>query len=1391
MKLGAFVAGLVVPVAVMAATPADADRACEPTKVQDWPICSPETMNAVSSPFMAQMPHLKAETFAREFDAPLPGRARMTLSGIVNGGGASCASHIASVIGDADVLRAPLAQRKQKRLEYVRKSLAGETVPHRVVFQIYTPNIEIQQSGVALDASSFRHDGIGGWRANSGGHLKIYLPETSPGELVAGESYPAFAQATGGELGRIGWLYTDWQGETRPVYYDGSPPPGCGAAKTAVQRMKADLMAETGDQPLSGTGNFDCQIKEIAFAGDKHYVTGQLEGRVVIDAVTNGNIAGHFELGGQAQRTDKRSRFEYDDRSGRLIGSRLANESETGDGLQVSGRFNAPNYVARRYTPGGQTVVVTGDHAPKEENLLHIRSHLPRLGQRNVDWAESGIRVKFDRPVDLGSLDADSFYLEYRDVDGQLQKVPVSYARPGPQTVRLMPVTELKDGVRYRVQIAAGRDGVRGQRGEPLDANYSWNFFTTVDLDDRESMPDLSDLVEPEEGVEAHVFQVSRDAALVADKPTMARVYVKWAEHDDVASNWQVRKFLASVRIHGDSPDGPVIGQQEKVVIQRPDEYSRDDERHAINTVNVYNLDIDTRPDTIFAEVRTKAKCDTPQRQFHSEALALNYSPLKATLNVTYYFIPVGKWADGVPEADRALAARIVASAGRFTTQNMPILGVNMRSGGDMALSEEWKQDVQDNAHKYPVDIRNKLMRKLEDRMSLPDVKRSDIIIGFMPYSLFPRGGHTYSHGLFDDDATGPITFPIPAVAMSVKPEVAGLGAVAHEFGHVFGLGHVPEANTADQRSRVCSHLPTVAGVGAVAPNVPIQGFRMAAGGHRGANKSVIEGNAESTRGLVPLMFPCMGGRKAPFNITKPVIFVTERNYETLLTNMARYQKQDLFTQRRAHIPLMLAANNVGDTTGPQSGRALAEVAAALRPPARGLLIAGHIGTKGAAGIDWTRQYTGHPRTPEDQGEWRLEALDSDGAAVAQQRFALETDEAQDAVFRVALDGAQEAHTIRLLRGDNEVATLARSRHAPQATITGVTQAEGSRVRIDWSSQDADGDELTHQLLYAPSLNDRWITLTGRDPGHRITVERALLAPGPQPTLKLIASDGFNETITTRPIKATAGLRVLAHGPSASSDDGIYAIFNTDLAANALTRDTFTLEDAAGRRIAVRPTYRAGDHTATLSPQEVLVPGTPYTVTLAASIADRYGHTLGEPVTWQVIRRAPSSGDPDTTSTDASNSRDTPASAADSQPSSADDGGMDKGWLEMAGKRRDFEIEKCEQTGNAHSRHELHIRGKAAEGLHVEVHLLKSADGLPRQQVSVVTGTGMYQHTLNQTEQGWETARGESADGPLFNIRNGRLTVDADLPVLFGAKGPQHFRIEAACSALASVDTGE
>lgn len=1382
-RMSTFAATLILTALTATAAAADTDDACEPTKVQEWPICSPKTMNAATSRYEGMFQHMKAGAFAREYESPLPGRARMNLSGVVSAGGVSCVSHVAVESQDSVALRSPRRQRKQK-------TAAGETNPDRVVFHIYTPQTDLQQVGYTVSAFAFEHGGLGGWQPNSGGNLKIYLPETSPGELVAGESYPAFALAKGeGVLANKGWLYTDWQGQKQPVYYDGTgAAPACKSAQKGLNRLYANAGIET----LEGGPDWDCRIKDIAFAGNKRHVTGYLEGRVFIDAITNGNVAGHFDLSGRAQLTRQDLAFRYDPTNGHLRGDHKTNESEFGGQLQATGRFNAPNYVPGRYVHPGRTVVVSGDDVPREENRLHIRSHLPRLEQRNVDWDEPGIRVTFDRQVDLRSLDDDSFYLEYRDGNRQLQKVPVSYARPGPQTIRLVPSAELKDGVRYRVQIKAGSDGVQGSLGELLDVSYSWNFYTTINLDDREPMPDLEKIYDKTEGIEPHVFQVSRDTKLVPGKPTLARVYVKWNKREDVAEDWQVERFLARVQIRSGGPKGPVIASKKDVVIRRFDLYDASDKRFADNSVNLFNLDVSGKPKNIVAEVRPKAECETAPRKFLSAGHAIpGYVDNPKSLTLAYYLIkPMRKqddlgfsdknyWTDGIPDRAKVDAAIIARKGANFTLQNFPLRDVNTIYGGGIAIGiglattenngvgRSWvpnqHNELGGEYTQQVIEARAYTALMAWRDESDPVAQSADIFMLFLPPGTAGAVGKgAYAPRAIKPGKPGMIDIWLDNQPSGTQYISKHIVDVAHETGHVFGLGH---------SDRVLQGPPAPyrhpnGGCEDGGPAGFIEGFRIALDGNSGQNKSAVEGNGSSQGS--GKMYPLMVCGQTPVEGT----FIADKSYHYLIDQIQAVAQNDWLGNR-----VLLAAN------GPVTAR-LEESWA----------VSGFAERDGtAAFVDGVTPMGWQKPARAGHGEFKAVLEDAGGQALATRNFAVESSPAGVEAstigsFRLRLPRRTEAKTIAIRHGGKTIQRYTRSAHPPTLSELAAKADPNGVVTVSWKGHDADGDKLAYDVYYTANGTDFHPRAIGLRADH-FNLSPKDSFPGENPQVRVVASDGFDQTSDTIALSGHGAFSVLVTLPRdtyrQAAGGRIEAAFNADLAPHTLNNNTFTLKGADGQPVKAVIKYRSTDHTAILIPNQPLAPAMRYTATLSADIADRYGDTLGEPASWQFTsQRSPKTPSEHADTADASETAKPSDKRVPTSDTSSDNAG--KGWLELAGARRDFEIAECKQTNNDHSGHTVYVRGAGADGLSVTARVHAWPDKPPTQQVVVHDARTIYQLSVHKTDEGWAGNDDKPVDGPLINIRDGRLAVDADLEINLGGEGHKHVRIQATCPALAA-----
>lgn len=513
-------------------------------------------------------------------------------------------------------------------------------------------------------------------------------------------------------------------------------------------------------------------------------------------------------------------------------------------------------------------------------------------------------------------------------------------------------------------------------------------------------------------------------------------------------------------------------------------------------------------------------------------------------------------------------------------------------------------------------------------------------------------------------------------------------------------------------------------------------------------------------------MYPLMVCGQTPVEGT----FIAGANYKHLVDRIPRLAQNDWLHRR-----VRLAANGA--------------VAVALD---QYWTVSGFARPDGSAALIDNVAPTGRqPAPPAAHGDFEAVLVNADGQTLSTQHFALESPPVateDDAVrgFRVLLPQRAQAKTIVIRHGGETIQRYARSAHPPTlSALTAKPDANGG-VKVSWQGQDRDDDKLAYDVYYAANGTNFHPRAVGLRADH-FTLSPEDRFPGADPQLRVVASDGFDQTSETIALADQGAFSVLSTLPvdadASPRSSRIEASFNADLAPDAITDDTFILEGADGRRVEATLEYRRADYTAILTPEQALMPGTRYTATLSADIADRYGNTLDKPVTWQFTSPIPP--------------REDPASYAEAEAEGENEGEADtsidnegpqgQGWLELAGKRRDFEIVECRQTKNDTSGYEVYVRGSGVDGLGVTARIHAWPDKLPTQQVVIHDTPTMYQLSVRETEQGWTQNNGEDIDGPLINVSNGRLTVDADLEINMGGEGRKHVRIEAACPALATT----
>ncbi|WP_297774555.1 Ig-like domain-containing protein [uncultured Roseovarius sp.] len=918
------------------ALPLRAQHGCGPNDPPPVPLCSVGGMlEAINPPQTGDLlGNLNPRAFAGGANAELmPGQASMSISGGVSAGGAACARHLAAKrIGGTE----GVPGLDQGTVGFIEE-MSGESLDidtasggtRRAVFEIFSPNIFSFQGGSLGRPLGYRHGGVGGWPLNSGAHLVIALTNAGPGDLRAGQSYRARAVGSDGEGGPAG-IFKSWTGQIRPRPY--LPP------RTEKQRREQEFekrmcravrqgaleAMDFASVPLDATvgrqvRDMDCDIDGVGQAGTRTRVpSGNLSGTVYIERITETEVYGRFDLSGTA-RVEQERRSWSSRGPGRVDVDREAGEKP----LQVTGRFAAPNMRNMGYAMSLLEIAQAPSSGTAPVGELQLVSHRPIRGETNLPWDDPGISLTFDRPLDPASVTPGTVQLETGLANGQggadMAQIHVRPRLAGADTVVVTPQEPLRDGVRYRLTVRAGPQGIRGAEGERIAVDQVWSFDTMVDLDDTERMKEgLAEHLVQSEGIESDTIQVVTNTPLVGGKPTVIRAYPKWRVDPQVATGWQVVSFPAHVRVRpGSSIGAPLLVDEKRdVTLRRPDVFSPQERRMAENSINFFGWTPDFEEVSLVrTEVEPVRDCDGATRIF-SGYETIRWDPLERDLNIGYVFARVGPWYDYVPQDALNEAVLTAERSEEYIEQLFPVQSVEFSEAPappadpDLneklvsaiekiyqfeMLAETFSNDTMETLRAFndflarPPAVTEKIRKRHAVRSELINAvqthliannsyDRFDLVVILMPFEWIKLVG--VANIPIVDEADNPTKAAAqPFIGMSLTQALTGVeriannGAIAHEVGHAFGLDHMPVVPPQSTTTAVSDMHEGTRWKG-------IEGMRIASDGQSGQNKSYEDGNAETEQELLPLMFP----RAQP----KENQFISKDHYLLLLKNLKK-----------------------------------------------------------------------------------------------------------------------------------------------------------------------------------------------------------------------------------------------------------------------------------------------------------------------------------------------------------------------------------------------------------------------------------------------------------------------------------------------------------------------
>lgn len=497
------------------------------------------------------------------------------------------------------------------------------------------------------------------------------------------------------------------------------------------------------------------------------------------------------------------------------------------------------------------------------DDPLEVVDVTPEHERENVNFERPSVEWEFTTPVDLASL-RRGFTLTTRDRAGNDIDVSGEIASKGGNRFAFSPDTDLESGVRYEARLKGGADGIRGRDGETtLGADHWWRFSTILDLEFQNNSDDPP--------LEMHIFQTVRDAPLVTDKPTAIRIYPNWEEHGHIHSDWQPTSFPITLDLNVVSENQRRVEPQfggtattEEIRLHRPDQFNAQHRRQAAHTINVYGwLPARGGGSPTVVEARLAAYDPFPEPLDPADVIVERDFEVWQTdpqpLTLRFAFLTVGPWADGVPSEDWLIGEQVARAAAEFTRQLLPVREVrtaftnveDARPGSGVSPVKELLADLRNSPH----------------IVSQPQ----DVFVVLVPFDALDYSGGAV-HTRFTDEADRGITLSIATSVDGIRIPISHQAeSLVHEIGHYHGLKHKP------------GDIDDLTEMGLTADGYAdptIEGFRIAADGMTGQNKSYSEGNSEYPGSPTPLMWP------SPLSSER--VWINETEYRSLMNHLSR-----------------------------------------------------------------------------------------------------------------------------------------------------------------------------------------------------------------------------------------------------------------------------------------------------------------------------------------------------------------------------------------------------------------------------------------------------------------------------------------------------------------------
>lgn len=842
---------------------------------------------------------------------------------------------------------------------------------------------------------------------------------------------------------------------------------------------------------------------------------------------------------------------------------------------------------------------------------FQIDSVTPHDQRENVNYRDPEITVTFSEPAAIDSLN-ENFVLFTRARDGEPLLVEGDWRQGnGPSTYRFRPNGgfDIRSGLIMEARVESGLDGVRSRDGEKwLDEDEVWHFSTLLNMADDDNPQNFD--------VDLQTFQVVRDAPLTRGKPTLSRVYLDWDLHDDIAEEWQPQSYPVRFEL---SPDHPrMVGQfgltprhRNVARIYREVEFSAENLRFAHHTVNFFGWEPDEQSTaSMRLEMSHHDPFPSPSAQdeglWQGEADIWNHDP--APHGLAFSLALVGSWSDGVPPTVLSRINSGLNNLAMTIPQFFPYRDAQVWPAGFHLASATLVDNVPDEDAR----LIQLLQHVIADARLNASIAPNDTYIVFVPPDFMDAAGRAFGASARSQGNALNSIVSVPGMRIMVVVATdedwfdsqTMTQAMLHELGHEHGLRHNP---------------------GNVGPGLPegshpmwdfgIEAWRMDSHGLSGANKSSTEGNAQHPDAMASMMWP--------WAIRMNEMSVTASEYRSLMASiyMGTEATPFDFGSLGSQLPYLVAS-------GPET-----VVSDARIPPPETLIVSGAIGPNGtSARIEEFHLVEAHPDV-DPGGPFRAQLRTDNGSVISEVRFTPEErprllpraghDLASDDVafpetlpggqFLVALPHDLRASTVVILAGDTELARYDAPPERPVfSVLPDILHENEDELLVGWRM--AEGQNISFSVEYSSTGHAPWHSLYSRLPMNEAAIPRAFLPPGPRPTLRVTARDGFYFTRRELALEPPepSGPDIIALPTAAAFAEGepLTLAFATSMRPEAL-QEYIRINDATGRPVETDIHYNSASGQVSVFVPFVLEQQEELELEVDPMLADIHGSLIG------------------------------------------------------------------------------------------------------------------------------------------------------------------------------------